>query len=104
MTITEESWEEIVHNNVSFGHGFEESELGGVECCDSVEDHPVIFDDEPHNPSELTRHPEWKSILVSAGKEMDQLIEREIGVEVTSAKVKQVTDKGCRIFQCKMVY
>jgi hypothetical protein len=61
---------------------------------------------DPHNPSELARHPEREreTILVSAGKEIDQLIEQEIGVEVTQAEVKQVTDKGIRILQCKMVY
>jgi hypothetical protein len=79
-------------------------ELGGAECYAAVEDQPVIFDDEPRNPSELARHPEREAILVSAGKEIDQLIEQEIGVEVTQAKVKQVTDKGIRILQCKMVY
>jgi hypothetical protein len=43
-------------------------------------------------------------ILVRAGKEIDQLIEQQIGVEVTPAEVKQVTEKGLRILQCKMVY
>jgi hypothetical protein len=64
----------------------------------------VIFDDEPRNPADPARHPEREAILVSAGKEIDQLIEQEIGVEMTSAEVKQVTDKGLRILQCKMVY
>jgi hypothetical protein len=41
---------------------------------------------------------------VSAGKEIDKLIEQEIGVKVTQAEVKQVTDKGIRILQCKSVY
>jgi predicted nucleotide-binding protein (sugar kinase/HSP70/actin superfamily) len=41
---------------------------------------------------------------VSVDKGIDQLIEQEIGVEVTPAEVKQVTDKGLRILQCKMVY
>jgi hypothetical protein len=102
--IAQESWEEVVHNNVPLGNGAEESELGGAECYAAVEDQPVIFDDEPRNPSELARHPEREAILVSAGKEIDQLIEQEIGVEVTQAEVKQVTDKGIRILQCKMVY
>jgi hypothetical protein len=102
--IAQESWEEIVHNNVPLGNGAEELELGGAECYAAVEDQPVIFDDEPRNPSELARHPEREAILVSAGKEIDQLIEQEIGVEVTQAEVKQVTDKGIRILQCKMVY
>jgi predicted component of type VI protein secretion system len=61
----------------------------------------VIFDDEPRNPAELTRHPEREEILVSVVKEIDQLIEQEIGVEVTPAEVKQVMDKGLRILQCK---
>ncbi len=72
----QESWEEIVHNNVTLDHGPEGLELGGAECYDTVEDQPVIFDDESHNPVEVARHPE----------------------------VKQVTDKGIRILQCKMVY
>ncbi len=95
---------QIVHNNVPLGSGAKELELGGAECYVAVEDQPVIFDDEPRNPSELARHPEREAILVSAGKEIDQLIEQEIGVEVTQAEVKQVTDKGIRILQCKMVY
>jgi hypothetical protein len=103
-TIVQESWEEIVYNNVPLGSGAEELELGGAECYAVVEDQPVIFDDEPHNPSELARHPEREAILVSAGKEIDQLIEQEIGVEVTQSEVKQVTDKGFRILQSKMVY
>jgi hypothetical protein len=64
----------------------------------------VIFDDEPRTPSELARHPEKEAILVSAGKEIDQLIEQQIGVEVSPAEIKQVTEKGLRILQCKMVY
>ena len=64
----------------------------------------IDFDDEPRNPAELARHPEREAILVSAGKEIDQLLKQEIGVEVTTAEVKQVTDKGLRILQCKMVY
>jgi hypothetical protein len=31
-------------------------------------------------------------------------IEQQIGVEVTPAEVKQVTEKGLRILKCKMVY
>ncbi len=34
------------------------------------------------------------AILVNTGKEIDQLIEQQIGVEVTPAEVKQVTKKG----------
>ena len=102
--ILQESWEEIVHNNVPLGRGAEEPELGGAECYAAAEEQPVIFDDEPRNPSELAKHPEREAILVSAGKEIDQLIEQEIGVEVTSAEAKQVTEKGLRILQCKMVY
>ena len=64
----------------------------------------LIFYDEPRNPSDLTTHPEREVILVSSVKEIDQLIEMEIGVEVTPAEVKQVTEKGFRIFPCKMVY
>jgi hypothetical protein len=64
----------------------------------------VIFDDEPRNPSELARNSERETILVSVRKEIDQLIVQEIGVEVTQTEVKQVTDKGFRILQCKMVY
>jgi hypothetical protein len=45
-----------------------------------------------------------EAILVSASKEIDQIIEQQIGVEVTPAEVKQVTEKGLRILQCKMVY
>ncbi len=78
-----ESWEEILHNNVPLDHGPEELELGGSECYASVEDQPVIFDDESCNPTEVARHPERKAILVSAGKEIDQLIEQEIGVDVS---------------------
>jgi hypothetical protein len=102
--IAHESWEEIVNNNVPFGGETGESGLGGAECYADAEDQPVIFDDEPHTPSELARHPEKETILVSAGKEIDQLIEQQIGVEVTPAEVKQVTEKGLRILQCKMVY
>ncbi len=108
VVIAQESWEEIVHNNVPgpvpLDHGTEGLELGGTECYDTVQDQPVIFDNEPRNPAELARHPEREAILVSVGKEIDQLIEQEIGVEVTPAEVKQVTDKGLRILQCKMVY
>jgi hypothetical protein len=43
-------------------------------------------------------------VLVRTVKEIDQLIEKQIGVEVTPAEVKQVTEKGLRILQCKMVY
>ena len=86
------------------GGGAEESGLGGAECYAAAEDQPVIFDDEPRTPSELARHPEKEAILVSAGKEIDQLIEQQIGVEVTPAEVRQVTEKGLRILQCKMVY
>ncbi len=64
----------------------------------------MIFDDESRNPSELDKHPEREAIVVSAGKEIDLLIEQEIGVEVTPAEAKQVTEKGIRILQCKMVY
>jgi hypothetical protein len=85
VAIAQESWEEIVHNNVPLDHGPEELELGGAECYATVEDQPVIFDDEPRNPAELARHPERGAILVSTGKEIDQLIEQEIGVEVTPA-------------------
>jgi hypothetical protein len=101
--IAQESWKEIVHNNVPLDHGSEGLELGGAECYAAVEDQSVIFDDEPRNPAELERHPEREAILVSAGKEIDQFIEQEIGVEVTPAEVKQVKDKGLRILQCKMV-
>ena len=41
---------------------------------------------------------------MSTGKEIDKLIEQEIGVKVTQAEVKQVTDKGIRILQYKSVY
>ena len=86
--IAHESWEEIVHNNVPLDGEAEESGLGGAECYAAAEDQSVIFDDEPRTPSELTRHPEKEAILVSAGKEIDQLIEQQIGVEVTPAEVK----------------
>jgi hypothetical protein len=72
--IAQESWEEIVHNNVPLDHRPEELELGGAECYVVVEDQTVIFDDEPRNPAELARHPEREAILVSAGKEIDQLL------------------------------
>jgi hypothetical protein len=91
--IAQESWEEIVHSNVPLDSRAKELELGGSECYTTVEDQPVIFDDEPRNTSELAKHPERESILVSAGKEIDQLIKEEIGVEVTQVEVKQVTDK-----------
>jgi hypothetical protein len=102
--IEHESWEEIVHNNVPLNGEVEESGLGGAECYSAAEDQPVIFDDDPRTSSELARHPEKESILVSAGKEIDQLIEQQIVVEVTPAEVKQVTGKGLHILQCKMVY
>ena len=60
------------------GRGAEESELGGAECYAATEDQPVIFDDEPRNSSELAKHPEREEILVSAGKEIDQLIEQKL--------------------------
>ena len=34
---------------------------------------------------------------------IDQLIEQDIGVEVTPAEVREITEKGIRILQCKMV-
>ncbi len=40
---------------------------------------------------------------MSAGKEID-LIEQDVGVEVTPAEVREVTEKGIRILQCKMIY
>jgi hypothetical protein len=81
--IAQESWEEIVHNNVPLDDGAEGLELGGAECYATVEDHqPVIFDDEPRNLAELPMHSERETILVSV-KEKNQLIEQEIGVEVT---------------------
>jgi hypothetical protein len=78
--------------------------LGGATCYAAIENKPVIFDDEPRNPSELTKHPQKEDILVSAAKEIEQLIEMEIGVEVTPAEVRDVVEKGHRIVQCKMVY
>jgi hypothetical protein len=68
--IAQESWEEIVHNNVPLYDGSEGLELGGVECCVIVEDQSVIFDDESRNPAELVRHPERETIGVSAHKEI----------------------------------
>ena len=102
--IMQEAWEEITHNNVPYYNQTEESQLGGVACYAATEDKPVIFDDEPRNPSELAKHPEKEDILVSAAKEIEQLIEMEIGVEVTPAEVRDVVEKGHRILQCKMVY
>ncbi len=61
-----------VHNNVPLDHGSEELELEGAECYDTVEDQPVIFDDESHNPAELPRHPERETILVSAAKKIER--------------------------------
>jgi hypothetical protein len=77
VAITQESWEEIVRNKALVGTGAEELELGGVECYVTVEDQPVIFDDESPNPSDLSRHPERKTILVSVGKEIDHLISQD---------------------------
>jgi hypothetical protein len=102
--IMQEAWEEITHNNVPYYNQTEESQLGGAACYAATEGKPVIFDDEPRNPSELAKHPEKEDILVSAAKEIEQLIEMEIGVEVTPAEVRDVVEKGHRILQCKMVY
>jgi hypothetical protein len=68
-------------SGAKLGNGPEGLELGGAECYDAVEDQPVIFDDEPRNPGELARYPEKETILVSAVKEIDQLMEQEIGVD-----------------------
>ena len=55
--ILQESWEEIVHNNVPIGTRAVESEWGGAACYAAAEDQQAIFDDEPRNPSELAKHP-----------------------------------------------
>ncbi len=51
----------------------------------------------------LSKHPDREEIQVRADKEIDQLIEQDIGVEVTPAEDRDITEKGIRILQCKMV-
>jgi hypothetical protein len=100
----QEAWEEITHKSIPYYNRTEESQLGRVAYYAATEDKTVIFDDEPRNPSEMAKHPEKKDILVSVAKEIDQLIEMEIGVEVTPTEVRDVVEKEHRILQCKMVY
>ena len=38
--ILQESWDEVVHNNVPLDRGGEESELGGSSCYATAEDQP----------------------------------------------------------------
>ena len=76
--IMQEAWEEITHNNVPYYNQTEESQLGGAACYAATEGKPVIFDDEPRNPSELAKHPEKEDILVSAAKEIEMLSKRGI--------------------------
>jgi hypothetical protein len=81
-------------------YGVGDSQLGGTTCYPATEVKPVIYHDETRNPSELSKHPDREEIQVRAGKEFDQIIEQDIGVEVTPAEVREITEKGIRILQC----
>jgi hypothetical protein len=76
--------------------------MGRTTCYVATEVKPVIHHDETRNPSELSKHPDREEIQVSAGKEFDQIIEQDIGVEVTPAEVREITEKGIRILQCNL--
>ena len=47
----------------------------------------VVYDDEPKNQKELERHPEKPAIISSAQKEVQQLIDMQVGVEQTDEQV-----------------
>ena len=74
--------------------------MGGTTCYAATEAKSVIY--HARNPSELSEHPDREEIQVSVGKEI-ALIEQDIGVEVTPAEAREITEKGIRILQCKMV-
>ena len=63
-----------------------------------------IYDDEPRNQKELDAHPEKDKILEAAAKEMQALIDMDIGVQLTEKQANDVIKSGVKILRSKMVY
>ena len=63
-----------------------------------------IYDDEPRNQKELDAHPEKEKILEAAAKEMQALVEMDIGVQLTEQQAHEVVKSGAKILRSKMVY
>ena len=94
----EESMSELVQSALTSTH-----EPGTLHV--PVTDGKVpIYDDEPNNPKELDAHPEKKEILASAGAEMRQLIEMDIGVLQSPKQVDELIREGVKILRSRMIY
>jgi hypothetical protein len=65
----------------------------------------VVYDDEPKNPKELARHPDKQAIMSSAQKEVQQLIDMQVGVEQTDEQVRKLQqDPTVRILNSRFVH
>jgi len=65
----------------------------------------VVYDDEPKNPKELDRHPDKPAIMSSAQKEVQQLIDMQVGVEQTDEQVRKLQqDPTVRILNSRFVH
>jgi hypothetical protein len=61
--------------------------------------------DEPKNPKELERHPDKPVIISSTQKEVQQLIDMEVGVDQTDEKVRKLQrDPPVRILNSRFVH
>ena len=63
-----------------------------------------IYDDEPNNPQELARHPERRAILESGAKEIQQLVDMNVGVLLSGKEVDEVLKSGAKILRSRMIY
>ena len=84
--------------------GDDETSEHGTLSVPVPDDKPVIYDDEPRNSAEVLKHPEKEAILESARKEMQQMIDMDIGVLLTPGEIQDLLARGDRILRAKMVY
>ena len=118
------SWlEEVMHNRPSLSPNASSNEVNESDrrkvmgLCHLLEESFVskdtqaldtsrdpIYDDEPRNQRELEAHAEKDAILEAAAKEMQALIDMNIGVQLTEAQALEVVNSGVKILRSKMVY
>ena len=71
----------------------------------SISKSEVVYDDEPKNPKELDRHPDKQAIMSSAQKEVQQLIDMQVGVQQTDEQVRKLEqDPTVRILNSRFVH
>ena len=96
--------EELIHHRVPEKETWKKLPNKAEKSFSIDKTREVIYDDEPRFPAEVLRHPEVKEIQEASRAEMQQLVDMDVGDEISEAQIQELRRTKVKILRSKMVY